>query len=554
MTALQKKLAEALRAQGASVLFGLIGGGNFALAGAFRDSGGRYIGLRHEMNAVAAADSYARTTGKVGLATVTQGPGLTHAVTAIVEAAKSHTPLLLLAADSAIGDTLSNQSVCQPNIAIAADAGYVRWTRPMDVTQFVEAALEQARRERRPILVGFPPDFTTDPAGAELAASDSLPAVTGAKPKAAHVSLDTAADLLCQATRPTILAGRGAHLSSAGPDLIKLAEHLGAVLATTAMADGLFSGHPQSAGVSGGFGDDHDAAVLADTDVLLVVGAALTSWTTRHGELYRNASIIHLDDRADAFGRYTPAHHHLLGDAAHLASELRARVVSVTEPRPERSAGVAAQLSDRESEVYEELACDGRLNPRALTVALDELIPLARCVTIDGGHFSGWPVMHMRAESPEALLYPHGFQTIGLGIGSVVGVATARTDRVPVLAVGDGGLLMSLGELDTLLTENIPALVIVYNDDAYGAELHAFAGAPNLDMARLPERDFASIFVAMGGRAETIKTLADLTVIREWLESPTGPLLLDCRVSRGVVAPWLRFAFSHDHGNQGSDA
>jgi thiamine pyrophosphate-dependent acetolactate synthase large subunit-like protein len=89
-------------------MFGLIGGGNFALAGSFRGLGGRYFGLRHEMNAVAAADAYARTTGRLGLATVTQGPGLTHTLTALVEAAKSSTPMLVLAADSALGDRLSN--------------------------------------------------------------------------------------------------------------------------------------------------------------------------------------------------------------------------------------------------------------------------------------------------------------------------------------------------------------------------------------------------------------------------------------------------------------
>jgi thiamine pyrophosphate-dependent acetolactate synthase large subunit-like protein len=129
----------------------------------------------------------------------------------------------------------------------------------------------------------------------------------------------------------------------------------------------------------------------------------------------------------------------------------------------------------------------------------------------------------------------------------VVGVAAARPDRLPVLAVGDGGLLMSLGELDTLLAERIPALVVVYNDNAYGAELHAFASSPDVDLADLPERDFAKIFAAMGGRAETIAVPGDLCRIEPWLRDRTGPLLLDCKVSRTVVAPWLRFVFGGDH-------
>lgn len=157
--------------------------------------------------------------------------------------------------------------------------------------------------------------------------------------------------------------------------------------------------------------------------------------------------------------------------------------------------------------------------------------------------------MYLRADSPQGLLYPHGFQSVGLGLGSLVGVAAARTDhRLPVVAVGDGGLLMSLGELDTLLAERIPALIVVYNDNAYGAERHAFASNSNVDLARLPERDFAGIFTAMGGQAETITTPDDLRCVESWLsDRTTGPLLLDCKVSRGVVAPWLRFVFGDRH-------
>jgi len=528
-------------------MFGLIGGGNFGLAGSFRGLGGRYLGLRHEMNAVAAADSYARTAGRLGLATVTQGPGLTHTLTALIEAAKSHTPMLVLAADSALGDRLSNQSVDQTAIATAAGVGYLRWQRGTDIAAFAGQAARQAETERRPILVGFPPNFATDPDDAIHVAGAIRHDVPGASPRIPEIDVAAIGELLAEAKRPTILAGRGCHLRAAGPSLAKLAEHLGAVLTTTVMADGLFYGHPLCAGISGGFGDDHASRLLAETDVLVAIGAALTPWTTRHGELYGSARIVQIDDRPDAFGRYTPVTHALLADAGLAAEELAAHVLSAVTPQPERGTWVAEYLAAREPGPGNALAPDGCMDPRALTTALDDVLPLDRCVTIDGGHFSGWPVMHLRADSPRGLLYPHGFQSVGLGLGSVIGVAAARPDRLPVLAVGDGGLLMSLGELDTLLAERIPALVVVYNDNAYGAELHAFASSPDVDLAHLPERDFAAIFAAMGGRAETITTPEDLCRIGSWLLDRTGPLLLDCKVSRRVVAPWLRFVFGGDH-------
>ncbi|HLY89033.1 MAG TPA: thiamine pyrophosphate-binding protein, partial [Acetobacteraceae bacterium] len=110
------------------VLFGLVGGGNFELARTFGDIGGRYVGLRHELNAAAAGDAYSRTTRSIGAVTLTQGPGLTHAVTAIFEAVKSGTPMLILAADTA--DQLANQAVNQAALAAAAGAGFERWDQP----------------------------------------------------------------------------------------------------------------------------------------------------------------------------------------------------------------------------------------------------------------------------------------------------------------------------------------------------------------------------------------------------------------------------------------
>lgn len=540
MTALQRDLATALGELGATAMFGLVGAGNFALAGAFRDGGGRYVGLRHEMNAVAAADAHARLNRTVGLATVTRGPGLTHAVTAIVEAVKSSTPLLVLAADTPLGDRSSNQSVDQSALATAIGAGYERWTRPESASAFVRRAIARAGAERRPIIVGYPSDAATDPPGATAAQVGSGAVPTRQAPAPDRADVDAVAALLRGAYRPCVLAGRGARLADAGPALADVAQHVGAILTTTVMANGLFAGHPFSAGVCGGFGDPEAAEVLSYVDLVLVVGASFNSWTTRHNTLFNDAHVIHVDDRAAAIGVHRPVDRALVADAGLFADALRDVVLAA--PGPERGSGTPALFLSTDRQDFPPMAEDGLMDPRALTIALNELLPDERCVTVDGGHFSGWPVVHMSAIDPAAMLYPHGFQTVGLGLGSLVGVAIARPDRLAVGMVGDGGVLMSLGELDTLLTEQLPALVIVFNDFAYGAELHHFAGRPDTDLATLPERDFGATFRALGGRAETVNSPADLSRIRPWLEHPDGPLLLDCRISRTVVAPWLAFA------------
>jgi thiamine pyrophosphate-dependent acetolactate synthase large subunit-like protein len=538
----QRDLAHALRDSGVHVLFGLVGGGNFELAGTFGDIGGRYVGLRHELNAAAACDAYSRTTRSIGAVTFTQGPGLTHAVTAIVEAVKSGTPMLILAADTA--DPLANQSVNQPALAAAAGAGFERWDQPQaDVAQLLGGARARAVRERRPVLVSLRAEAPAAiAAAAPHANAPAGPAGAPAGPPGEQ-DVAAAASLLQRARRPAILAGRGAYLAGAAGALSELGEHLGAALSTTVMAGGLFAGHRLSAGVCGGFGEDGAAALLTETDVLLAVGASLNPWTTRHGELFTSAAIIHVDDRAEAISAHIPAQLPVVADARAFAAALRDRLAARSEPNRQRAAELAGRLTNLGQARFTPTAPDGRMDPRALAAALDQILPLQRCVTVDGGHFSGWPVMHLRAADPASLLYPHGFQSIGLGLGSAVGLALARPDRLLVAMVGDGGLMMSLGELDTLLSEQLPVLVVVFNDHAYGAELHHFAGRADTALAQLPERDFAGIFQAMGGPACTIRTLDDLGQLQPWLRGRSGPFLIDCKISQAVTAPWLRYAF-----------
>jgi thiamine pyrophosphate-dependent acetolactate synthase large subunit-like protein len=238
-------------------------------------------------------------------------------------------------------------------------------------------------------------------------------------------------------------------------------------------------------------------------------------------------------------------------DRADLPQDASAQIIPIWrgatdragQPNRQRAAELAGRLTNRGQARFAPAGPDGRMDPRALAAALDQILPLQRCVTVDGGHFSGWPVMHLRAADPASLLYPHGFQSIGLGLGSAVGLALARPDRLPVAIAGDGGLMMSLGELDTLLSEQLPVLVALFNDHAYGAEWHHFAGPADTALAQLPERDFAGIFQAMGGPACTIRTPGDLGQLQPWLRGRSGPFLIDCKISQAITAPWLRYAF-----------
>jgi thiamine pyrophosphate-dependent acetolactate synthase large subunit-like protein len=125
-----------------------------------------------------------------------------------------------------------------------------------------------------------------------------------------------------------------------------------------------------------------------------------------------------------------------------------------------------------------------------------------------------------------------------------MGAAVARPDRLAVVVVGDGGLLMSLGELDASVHLGMPLLIVVMNDAGYGAEVHHFRslGLPT-DLARFRETDFAAVARAMGAEGIEVRSTGDLDRIKGWVGAPEGVMVLDCKVNPEVEGEYLREAF-----------
>jgi thiamine pyrophosphate-dependent acetolactate synthase large subunit-like protein len=187
----------------------------------------------------------------------------------------------------------------------------------------------------------------------------------------------------------------------------------------------------------------------------------------------------------------------------------------------------------------------GRIDPRALTIALDDLLPGERIVSVDSGNFMGYPSMFLDVPDEFGFCFTQAFQSVGLGLATAIGAALARPDRLPVAALGDGGLLMGAAELETVVRLGLPMVLVVYDDEAYGAEVHHFgpSGAP-LDTVRFPERDLAAIARGYGMQALTARGVEDLAPVGDWVAGPrAAPLLIDAKVTRGAPSWWLEEAF-----------
>jgi acetolactate synthase-1/2/3 large subunit len=546
-------VAEVLTRLGADTVFGVVGSGNFKVTNALIARGARYVAARHEGGAAVMADAWARLTGRPGLVSVHQGPGLTNAMTGITEAAKSRTPLVVLAADVASSAVRSNFRIDVAALATSVGATALRPRSPGFAVDETVRAYRVAAAERRTVVLALPLDVQ---AGAcTMPPIEPLASRPAAAASAAAVG--SLADALAKAKRPVFIAGRGARVAGARADLERLADQCGALLATSAAAKGLFHGSPWDLDVSGGFASPLAAELIREADLVVGWGCSLNMWTLRHGNLIGpEATVAQVDDDPSALGGHVPVALGVTGDVALTARAVADALDGAAEAGAPaagadggyRSAAlqdrIAAQVRWRDVP-YEDDSTGDRIDPRTLSIGLDDLLPAERIVAVDSGNFMGYPSMYLSVPDADGFCFTQAYQSIGLGLASAIGSAIARPDRLTVAALGDGGALMGISELETVVRLGLPMVIVVYDDDAYGAEVHHFApdGDP-LDTVRFPPVKIARIGRGFGCQAITVRRRRDLRAVKAWLDGPRdAPLLVHAKVTSEHGSWWLEEAF-----------
>ncbi|MEU4670197.1 thiamine pyrophosphate-binding protein [Amycolatopsis sp. NPDC023774] len=530
---------------GVGMAFGVVGSGNFEVTNALRAAGVRFVAARHEGGAASMADAYARMSGQVSVLSLHQGCGLTNAITGITEAAKSRTPMVVVTADAAAAAVLSNFKIDQDALGIAVGAVAERVHSAESAFADTIRAFRTARQENRTVVFSLPIDLQQQ----EAPPHGEVPAVPGPAPIRPETAVaGELAELLSEARRPVFIAGRGARGQATA--LRALADVTGALLATSAVANGLFHDDPWSLGISGGFSSPLAADLIADADLVVGWGCALNMWTTRHGKLLGpRARLVQVDREQAALGAHRPIDLGVVGDVAATAVD----VLELLEARGHKAEGyrgpeVAARLAAevRWNDVaHLDSSGDGRIDARTLSARLDELLPAPRVVSIDSGNFMGYPSAYLSVPDENGFCFTQAYQCVGLGLGTAIGAALARPDRLPVLGVGDGGFHMAISELETAVRLRLPLVVIVYNDAAYGAEVHHFGDA-DLDTVRFPDTDLAAIARGFGCTGVTVRTPGDLAAVTKWLDGPReAPLVIDAKVSDDGGSWWLAEAFGH---------
>ena len=282
---------------------------------------------------------------------------------------------------------------------------------------------------------------------------------------------------------------------------------------------------------------------------MIAFGAALNMWTTRHGALIGpDTTVIQVDRDEEAIGAHRPVDLGVVGDAR-LTAEALLEALDAPVAAPTRPRGAASRSPPRSRRALARRAVRGeprlarparRCRSRSTTCC-----PTERTVVVDSGAFMGYPSMYLRVPGRRAASCSRRRSSAsGSALGNAIGAAIARPDRLTVCAVGDGGLLMALPDLETLGRLELNMLVVIYDDAAYGAEVHHFRplGIP-VELAQFPPTDFAALAEAAGCRGVTARTSRTSKPSASGSTHRDRPLVLDAKVDPDICAEWLEEAF-----------
>lgn len=524
-------LVEVMRAAGVEVAFGVVSIHNLPLVQAV-DRDLRFVPMRHEAAVINAADAYARTTGRIGVALTSTGTGAGNAAGSMLEALTAQSRVLHITGNvnvGLIGEHTGAYHEVPRQLAMLDSVS--QHAMRIETPRQARAVLTDAVRlldtaPHGPVSVDWPIDlqYTADPS-AQNKVDDRQAAVRQGNQR----DVERAARLMRAAKRPLIWAGGGAR--RVGDPLTVLAEVWGAGVLTGTNGRGSVSeDHPL---IIGNFASDEAVAeLIGEADCLLTVGSHLRPSETRSGDLPLPAAHVQIDLDEDALGRNFPIEVGLQADAT-VAVPALVEALGECATEPDWGKRVAKAAASARASLRDSMGAYGPIAD-SLRRRLAHRSPIVRDVTVPG---SSWGNRLLDVHDATDNVFAAG-GGIGQGLAMSVGAAFGRPD-VPVLAmVGDGGLAVHLGELGVLAGEKPHVVLVVFNDGGYGVlrNMQRAAG----DQARavdLATPDFGKLARAFGLRHKLVDDPESFDkALKKAVKNP-GPSIIEVDVVALDPAP-----------------
>lgn len=529
-------LARVLAETGSGPLFGVTGDANVYMIDRFVSAhGGTFVAAANENGAALMALGYASVSGKVGMATVTHGPALTNTLTALAEGAKAGTPMILLCGDTSLGDRENLQKIAQRELILASGAGFEQLNKPETAAADLARAVRRAQAERRPVAFNFRTDLQhehVEPAFEPLPSTLCRPAITPTGD-----DLDNAVGIIAAAKRPIVLAGRDAIDEESRTALLRLAERIEAPLATTLRAKGLFRQADHNLGIMGTLSAPAAIDAIMKSDCVLAFGAGLNFHTTSEGAFVKGKRVVQVATDAAGIGRGHTPDVGLVGGIAETVD----RIIHWLDEAEIPASGFRGELPTKGLSSYPAAQpASDRLDYIDMLSRLNDMLPSDRVFVTDAGRHMVKAMQYIEVEHPRLYVQTASFGSIGLGMAQAIGVAAAEPGRPVVLTTGDGGFMLGgLTEFNTAVRHRTDLIVILCNDNCYGAE-YAILRDKQMDTALslFDWPDFAPVADALGGKGVIVRTADDLEKVREAIDRRDRPLLIELKLDPAHMPFW----------------
>jgi len=477
----------------------------------------------HEQGAAHAADGYARANGNTGVVITTSGPGATNLITGVANAYLDSVPMVVITGNVAVPllgrDSFQEVDIIGITQPVVKHSFMVRRADELEYT--LDEAFRVAASDRPgPVLVDI----------SESVQADCCEYI-GKPPAKEQIrsypfDMERAVTAIKQSKRPYIYAGGGVISSGAETELRRLSEQLNAPVGTSMMGLTAMPGdYKLNLGMSGMHGSYAASAALAECDLLIALGVRFSDRATGDAAKYgAGKCIIHVDiDHAEMSKNVTPDIE-IRGDAKNVLTRLLPLL-----PSKKNEAWLARIVQLKQAEQQPQST---GFNPQTVIQTISSFCEDDTVIATDVGQHQIWVTQHYKFRKPRTLLTSGGLGAMGFGLGAAIGASLADNKRRTVLFTGDGSFGMNAVELATAVSQGLPVLVVILNNNALGLprQWQGMFFEQRYSQSTLARKtDFAALAYAFGAQGHTIESLPQLEAALAQLPDDR-PTVLDCRI------------------------
>ena len=491
----------------------------------------------HEQGAVHAADGYARASGKTGVVIATSGPGATNLVTGIATAYIDSVPLVAITGNvpsTHIGsDSFQEIDITGVTLPITKHNYFV--SSVDELADTIREAFVIAKSGRPgPVLIDVPKDVQI----ATYEYEPEAPVVADAKQSADDERIRAAAECINNCERPFVYYGGGLVSSGAADEMLQLAELIDAPIGCSMMGiSAIPTDHPRYLGMQGMHGHYASSVSMHNADCIIALGVRFNDRVTGNRAKFAvGAKIVHIDIQAAELSKTTNDAHGLRGDAKLTLQKLIPLLKKSEKPEWQK------QISKFIEEEKASLDSREGMTPRNVLETLNKYLGRNTPVATDVGQHQMWSAQNLKFGHERRFITSGGLGTMGFGLGAAIGAQMA-TDEHAVLVTGDGSFGMSLNEMATAVSYNVPLVVLIMNNGVLGMVRQwqtLFYDKHYSNTVLNRKTDFVELAKAFGADGATVATLDELDSALEKAFSVNAPFIVNCLIDKDeFVLPML---------------